>query len=212
MGSLLLSCPLKITTALSLISGCLGYPLQNIIKENAMQTMTTAKRVLFPTAQKFLDKLAAEGGPLYKLPPKEARKVLNKIQAAPIKKMPADIEDRTIPGGPEGEVSIRIVRPKGSTGMLPPVLYIHGGGWVLGNMDTHDRLIREIANGAQAPSFFVIILLPHEAHYPIANRRSLCRYKMGGRKGKEINNRYFRLVVAGDSVGGNMTAAVTLFS
>lgn len=178
-----------------------------------MQTMTTAKPVLFPTAQKFLDKLAAEGGtPLYKLPPKEAREVLNKIQAAPIKKMPADIEDRTIPGGPEGEVSIRIVRPKGSTGMLPPVLYIHGGGWVLGNMDTHDRLIREIANGAQAAIIFVNYTPSPEAHYPIAIEEAYAATKWVAEKGKEINIDTSRLVVAGDSVGGNMTAAVTLLA
>ena len=70
---------------------------------------------------------------------------------------PADIENRTIPGGPNGSnISINIVRPQGSNGtLLPVVMYFHGGGWVLGGFDTHERLVRELANKANVVVVFV---------------------------------------------------------
>src|SRR5919206_2583990 len=96
----------------------------------------------------FLEKLQQSGGPpLYTLTPTEARKVLSWLQTAPIEKLPAEIENKTIPVGPNGEISIQIVKPQGSSNeTLPVVMYIHGGGWVLGGFDTHERLLRELAN------------------------------------------------------------------
>ena len=85
-----------------------------------------------------------------KISPEQARNVEMTLQAAPIEKLEADIEDRDIAGGPTGEVSIKLVRPPGSRERnLPVVVYLHGGGWVCGGFDTHDRLIRELTNGAQ---------------------------------------------------------------
>ena len=100
------------------------------------------------------------GPPLYTLSPQQACAVLSGLQASPIKKLSAEIENRTIPGGPTGEISIQIVRPpSNSNETLPVVMYFHGGGWVLGGADTHDRLVRELANGAHAAIFLSIILL-----------------------------------------------------
>jgi acetyl esterase len=67
----------------------------------------------------------------------------------------ADVADVTFPVGPKGTVHVRIVRPKDNKRLLPVIMYFHGGGWVLGDVNTHDRLIREIAVGARAAVVFV---------------------------------------------------------
>jgi acetyl esterase len=179
-----------------------------------MQTITEIQTpVLYSTVQKFLDDLAAQGGPpLYELSPQEAREVLRSAQAIPVAKMPADIEDRVLPVGPQGEVSIRIVRPKDVKETLPAIMYFHGGGWVLGDKDTHDRLIREIANGARAAVVFVNYTPSPEAQYPVPIEEAYAATQWVAEHGKEINVDSSRLALAGDSVGGNMVAAVTLLA
>ena len=105
----------------------------------------------------FLEGLQKNSGPpIHKLSLEEACKVLSGVQAAPIKKLEADIENRSIPVGLTGKISIQITRPSNKKGTdLPVVIYFHGGGWVLGGPDTHDRLVRELANGAQVAIVFL---------------------------------------------------------
>ncbi|WP_027369115.1 alpha/beta hydrolase [Desulfocurvibacter africanus] len=169
--------------------------------------------VLEPRTKAFLDALAAQGGPqIYELSVADARKVLSDAQAGDVAKLPADIEDRRISTGPQGEVAIRIVRPQGSTGALPVVMYFHGGGWVLGDKNTHDRLIREIANGAHAAVVFVEYTPSPEARYPVAIEEAYAATKWIAENGRTLNLDTSRLAVVGDSVGGNMAAAVTLLA
>jgi acetyl esterase len=94
----------------------------------------------------FLKALEAQGGPpLYTLSPAGARDVLLSVQrSVNVPKLPADSSERTIRGGPTSEISLRIVRPQGASGALPGVIYFQGG-WNLGDKETHDRLVREIA-------------------------------------------------------------------
>lgn len=75
---------------------------------------------------------------------------LDELQSGAISRPEADITDLTVPGGPNGDVAVRIVKPVGTRGPLPVVLFIHGAGWVFGDTITHDRLIREMAVGAGA--------------------------------------------------------------
>ena len=97
--------------------------------------------VLEPAAQAVAD--ATSTPPfLYELGYPAARKVLDDLQAAPVEKLPIDEEWITVPA-PVGDVRVRIIKPQGATGTLPVILYMHGGGWVLGNAATHDRLVRE---------------------------------------------------------------------
>src|SRR4051812_43482458 len=93
---------------------------------------------LEPDTRAWLRKLQAVGGrPIYELSPKDARQVLSDIQSGTnAEKLLADIEDRTIGEG----VPVRIVKPVGPSGPLPVIMHFHGGGWVLGGKDTHDRL------------------------------------------------------------------------
>lgn len=164
----------------------------------------------------FLESLQQNPGPpLYTLSPEKARAVLTGLQASiPVKKLPADIENRTIPGGPENtDVSVHIVRPQGSSNeTLPVVIYLHGGGWVLGNFDTHERLVRELANNVHAAFIFVNYTPSPEAKYPVSLEQAYAVTKWVAQNGQTINVDPSRLAIVGDSVGGNMAAALTLLA
>ena len=162
----------------------------------------------------FLEKLQQIGGPpLYTLTPSEARNVLSGLQAGPIEKLPAEIENKTIPAGPKGEIFIQIVKPQGSGNeTLPVIMYFHGGGWVLGGFDTHERLLRELANGAHAAIVFVNYTRSPEAKYPIPLEEAYAATKWISENGQASNLDSSRLVVAGDSVGGNMATALALLA
>ena len=175
--------------------------------------MNQTIELLEPTTRAFVEKINKQSGtPIYKLSPKDARKVLSDLQAAEVAKLSADIEDLEIPVGPKGRVSIRIIRPKGNRETLPVVMYFHGGGWVLGGKDTHDRLIREIANGASAAVVFVNFTQSPEAKYPTPIEEAYAATKYIAENGKDFSLDTSSLVVAGDSVGGNMAAAVLLLA
>jgi acetyl esterase len=169
---------------------------------------------LDPHVLEFLKGLEAQGGaPLYTLTPAQARDVLVKTQrTVNVNKLPAEIEDRIIEGGPTGQVPVRIIRPQGVKGALPGVLYIHGGGWVMGDKEVFDRLTREIANGAQATVIFVDYTRSPEAKYPIAIEQAYTVAKWVAEHGAEIGVDPTRLAVVGDSVGGNMSAALTMLA
>src|SRR5713101_8980672 len=131
--------------------------------------MTNQKTsILEPKTQAFVDALNAQGGkPLYELSYADARKVLEDAQAIEVRKLPADVEEKILPVGPTGEVSVRIYRPKGAKGPLPVVMYFHGGGWVLGSEKTHDRLLRDLVNGTHAAFVFVNYTPSPEAQFPV---------------------------------------------
>ena len=155
------------------------------------------------------------GPPIYTLLPDKARGVLSGLQASStVQKLPAEIENRTIPGGPNAkEISITIVRPQSNSNeTLPVVMYFHGGGWVLGGFDTHERLVRELANKANVVVIFVNYTPSPEAKYPVALEEAYAATKWIAQNGKTVNVNASRLAVAGDSVGGNMAAAVALLA
>jgi len=174
-------------------------------------SMPVAQPTLELHTQQFIDSLAG-APPIYTLSPVDARSVLARAQSIPVGKPSAQIEDIALPVGPTGSVPIRIVRPVGAAEALPAVVYIHGGGWVLGDRDTHDRLIREIAVGAQAAVVFVDYSRAPEARYPIAIEQAYAATRYVADNGANFHIDPLRLAVAGDSVGGNMAAAVTLMA
>jgi acetyl esterase/lipase len=173
-------------------------------------TTSTRPIVLEAASQEFVD--ATSTPPLiYELTPAEARKVLDDVQAAPIEKLP--VEDRWITVPAEvGDVRVRIVTPPNATGTLPAVLYMHGGGWVLGNAGTHDRLIRELAVGTRAAVVFVEYDRSPEVHYPVAIEQGYATAQWIMREGTANGLDPDRIAVAGDSVGGGMTAALALMA
>jgi acetyl esterase len=166
---------------------------------------------LEPHTQEFVDGLAG-APPIYTLSPADARSVLTRAQSIPVGKPSAHIEDVAFPVGPTGSIPIRIVRPAGTAELLPVVVYLHGGGWILGDRDTHDRLIREIAVGAKAAVVFVDYARAPEARYPVAIEQAYAATRYVADNGASLRVDPLRLAVAGDSVGGNMAAAVTLMA
>jgi acetyl esterase len=167
--------------------------------------------VLEPEAQEFV-KATANPPFLFDLEPEEGRKAVDEVQSSPIAKPEAQIEDRTVPGGPSGSVSVRIVRPPNVSGTLPTILYVHGAGWVFGNAHTHDRLVRELAVGSQAAVVFPNYSLSPESKYPTAIEESYAVLKWMSEHGASSGLDAGRIAVAGDSVGGNMAAALTLMA
>ena len=111
-----------------------------------------------------------------------------------------------------GDVRVRIVRPQGVAGPLPVIVYMHGGGWVLGNAATHDRLVRELAVGANAALAFVEYPNSPEARYPLAIEQGYATAQWIVREGASKGLDAGRIAVAGESVGGDMTAALTLMA
>jgi acetyl esterase len=175
-----------------------------------MTTMTT-KPVLERAAQEFAD-ATANPPYLFDLGPEKGREVVDDVQSGEIARPDVDITDTTVPGGPSGAVSVRILRPRGSTGPLPVIIYIHGAGWVFGNPGTHDRLIRELAVGANAAVVFPNYSLSPEAKYPTAIEESYAVAAWVAEHGAAQNVDPTRIAIAGDSVGGNMSAALTLLA
>ena len=165
--------------------------------------------ILEPKTQAFIDAVSAQGGKqLYEMPYEEARQVLESLQAADVRKLPADFEDTVLPTGPTGSVPVRIYRPKGSRGHLPVVMYFHGGGWILGSKNTHDRLVRDLVNGTNAAFVFVTYTPSPEAQFPIPNEQAYAATKYIAEHGSQYGLDSNRLAIAGDSVGGCMTAVV----
>lgn len=148
---------------------------------------------------------------LYELGPDGARKVLDDVQAAPIAKVDVEDEWITVPAD-VGDVRVRIAKPVGASGMLPTLLYVHGGGWVLGNAGTHDRLVRELAVGADAAVVFVEYTRSPEARYPVAIEQAYATAQWIVRDGASRGLDAARMAIAGDSVGGNMAAAVAILA
>jgi acetyl esterase/lipase len=175
-----------------------------------MAITTKPAIVLEPASQEFVD--ATSKPPfLWELTPTEARKVLDDVQAAPIDKLPVD--ERWITVAAEvGDVRVRIVTPAGATGTLPAILYMHGGGWVLGNAGTHDRLVRELAVGTGAAVVFVEYDRSPEAHYPVAIEQGYATARWIMHEGAANGLDPERIAVAGESVGGCMTAALALMA
>jgi len=156
--------------------------------------------VLEPAAQAFAD--AASKPPfVYELGPEAARRRLRELQAAP-----AAADGWVDAGG----VRVRIVRPR--AGLLPVVLYLHGGGWMLGDAGTHDRLVRELAAGADAAIAFVEYDRTPEARHPVALEQAYAAARWIVSQGAAHGLDASRLAVAGDSSGGNLAAALTLLA
>src|SRR5437588_2940500 len=166
--------------------------------------------VLEPASQALAE--ATAGPPfLYELSPPEARAVLDELQSGPIGKLPVNDRWMTVPAD-VGDVRVRIVRAPDAVGTLPVILYMHGGGWVIGNADTHDRLVRELAVGTGAAVVFVEYDRSPEARYPVAIEQGYAAAQWIVNEGAANQLDPTRIAVAGDSVGGNMTAALTLMA
>lgn len=165
------------------------------------------------TTQAFLEAIAkGDGKPLEQLAPSEARAVLAGLQASVKPDLPkVDIANKTI--SVDGQkIDLTIVRPAGVKKSLPAFMFFHGGGWVLGDFPTHERLVRDLVAGSGAAAVFVNYTPSPEAQYGVAIQQAYAATKWVAEHGKEINLDGARLAVAGNSVGANMAAVVSLMA
>lgn len=178
-----------------------------------MATPSSQAPHLTRSTKAFVDALAAENNPpLYTLSPEAARKVLADAQAKPVRKLDADIRDEDLPVGPTGTVSTRFVRPMKAEGRLPVIFYFHGGGWILGDKNTHDRLVRELAQGAHAAIVYPNYTPSPEAQYPVPLEQAYAVMLHVLERADDYGIDASRVAVAGDSVGGNMATVMTLLA
>lgn len=168
---------------------------------------------LEPVTGHFVEKLTASGAsPLSRRSPDVVRTQLAALQSGPIGKPNASIEDLVLPVGPMGAVPVRIVRPKHRAEIMPAVMFFHGGGWVAGGVDTHDRLIREIAVAVHAAVIFVIFARAPESRFPLALEEAYAATTYLVNHADSLNLDVTRLAVVGDGTGGNLAAALTIMA
>jgi acetyl esterase len=166
---------------------------------------------LSPGTKEFLKALNSPAPPeLEKLPPTEARKVLEGAQAS-VEVDLSGIEESEKTINADGfEIVLNIVRPEGAGGKLPVFLFIHGGGWVLGDYPTHKRMVRDLVVNSGFAGVFVNYTRTPDAQFPRAINEIYAALKWVAENGDEIGVDGKNLAVVGNSVGGNMTAVTTL--
>ncbi|MCM3600012.1 alpha/beta hydrolase [Robertmurraya korlensis] len=123
----------------------------------------------------------------------------------------ASVEDRLIPVGNETEINVRIYTPEGE-GPFPLFVYYHGGGWVIGDLETADASCRMLANRTERVVVSVDYRLAPEYKFPVPVEDSYAALKWVKEHATEINGNASKIVVGGDSAGGNLSAAMTLLS
>jgi acetyl esterase len=158
-----------------------------------------------------LTEAIAKGPPLTGVSLADARKAVEAAQSAPIS-MPDIDESWVTLSSAFGDFDVRIVRPQGSTGLLPVVLYMHGGGWILGSWITHDLLTRRLAVGANAAVAFVEYSRAPEAKYPVQIEQCYAAARWIMEQGAGSGFDTTRIAVAGDSAGGNMSTVLALMA
>ncbi len=168
---------------------------------------------LDPTAEMMLTQMAESGQPeIWQLSPAEARAMFKMMTPMFEGQGPEmhQVEDRTIPG-PGGPLPLRIYTPRPmAEGELAPILvYFHGGGWVLGDLDSHDVVCRHLAKGGDCIVVAVDYRLAPEHKFPAAIEDALAATEWASANAESLHGDASRLAVGGDSAGGNLAAVVS---
>lgn len=175
---------------------------------------------LDPAARPFVDLLAASfpglGTEITGTEPADAEKarayIAERRPAPPEPPAVGTVTDRTIPG-PAGDIPVRVYHPTAeqSAGERPPiVVYYHGGGWVIGDLDSHDANCRSLTAGGGAVTMSVHYRRAPEHHYPAAANDAYAAAMWASEHAGELGADPAKLVVAGDSAGGNLAAVTAL--
>jgi acetyl esterase len=162
--------------------------------------------------REFLKGLNSVGVALEKLSPLEARQVLVDAQAS-VKVDLSGIEESEKTITADGyTITLNIVRPEGVKGTLPVFIFIHGGGWVLGDYPTHKRMVRDLVVLSGFAAVFVNYTRTPDAQYPQAINEIYAATKWVAEHGEEIGVDGKNLAIVGNSVGGNMSTVTTLMA
>lgn len=151
---------------------------------------------------------------IFRIPPEEGRLRLEKAQDSPVFMFPASVSSVEVDTGEWGSVRVFVVRPQGQSSARGAIFYIHGAGWVFGSFHTHEKLVRELCARTNRVVVFPEYSRSPEAQYPTAIEQCffvLCNMRElldAHAPGTPLDD----LVAAGDSVGGNMTAAMSFLS
>lgn len=151
---------------------------------------------------------------IFQLPPEQGRLALEKAQDSPVFKYPADISVMETDTGKWGSIPVYFVMPRCTAPVRHMIFYIHGAGWVFGSFHTHEKLVRELAARTNSLVIFPEYARSPEAKYPVAIEQ--CYFVLShlpeiiGSRFGDID--FDTLTAAGDSVGGNMTIAMTLMA
>ncbi len=171
---------------------------------------------LDPGAVAVLDLIRQLGRPpLYTLTPTEAREASARSRAVlqPEPEPVADVEDLTCPG-PLGPVNLRRYRAAGTAAdaALPCLLYLHGGGWVIGDLDSHDQMCRVLANAARCCVVAVDYRMAPEHLYPAAVDDCAAALRFIVEQARDLRIDAARIAVGGDSAGGNLAAVLAIMA
>lgn len=162
---------------------------------------------LHPEFEALVQQMAEAGGPLITdLAPDDARALYRAMQPVLPDLHVGAVADRTVPG-PAGEIPVRLYTPEGQ-GPHPLIVYFHGGGWVIGDLDTHDAVCRDLCTGAAAVVLAVDYRLAPEHRFPAAVEDCVAATRWARDHAAEIDADATRMAVAGDSAGGNLAAVV----
>lgn len=170
--------------------------------------------MLHPHARALLDLIAERGvPPTHTLSPAEARAVYRDRRGftQPAPPPVASVTDLAA-DGPHGAIPLRLFRPLGTMAdqVLPALVYYHGGGWVIGDLDTHDTLCRELSNHAGCAVVSVDYRLAPEHRFPAAVDDSIAAAHWVHRHAAALHIDPARIAVGGDSAGGNLAAVVAI--
>jgi acetyl esterase len=166
---------------------------------------------LHPAAKLILEQMEAARAPaMSTLTPAEARRSTDISMLAGIPEEVASIEERLIPG-PAGEIPIRIYTPEGQ-GPFPVLIYYHGGGWVIGSLDVVDVPCRQLANRTGCVVISVDYRLAPEHPFPAPAEDAYAAVVWAAENGESLCMDSSKIIVAGDSAGGNLAAVVCLMA
>src|SRR5262245_42989822 len=172
--------------------------------------------VLDPQVQEVIKLVIKSGRPAYNtLSPKEARQLFRETRPASTPTPPEIGSVKNLSAdGPGGPIPLRVYRPAGVADdtLLPALVYFHGGGWVIGDLDTHDVQCRQLTAEARITVVSVDYRLAPEHKFPAAVDDALVATRCVARHGPELGVDIRRLAVGGDSAGGNLAAVVALLA
>jgi acetyl esterase len=188
-------------------------------EEHLMATMVDESRLnpaedpaIDRRTRAFLRELNKDSSPFWELPGDEPRTTVTALQGkTPVDLSGVAIDDRmiTVDGR---DITLYVVRPEAATGTLPVFMFFHGAVWIAGNFENHKRLVRDLVVGSQAVAVFPEYTPVPEAQFPVQNEQAYAAAVWVSQHGGEIGVDGSRLAVTGNSVGGNMAAAVTLMA
>lgn len=173
-------------------------------------TLDDAKMLalLAPEYRAYTERARAEGGPaLSELSVSDAMKLMREMQRADTSSYAVTTERHKI-----DDFSVLVLKPAFADDLLPAVVYYHGGGWVLGDSETHARTVREIAVQARTAVVFVEYTCAPEAPFPLPLEQCYRALTWAAEHGRSVGIDSSRIAIAGDSAGGNLAAAVALLA